>query len=72
MFRASICPSSGVLDCIRIILLHMVSSIIKENCALVGCHNVLYVYIAVTLGEGCVWAVAWALEFMLQVDGCRC
>ena len=26
MFRASICPSSGVLGCIRIILLHMVSS----------------------------------------------
>ena len=26
MFRASICPSSGVLDCILIILLHMVSS----------------------------------------------
>ena len=46
MFRASICPSSGVLGCIRIMLLHMVSSTIKENCALVGCHNVLYVYIA--------------------------
>ena len=26
MFRASICPSSGVLGCILIILLHMVSS----------------------------------------------
>ena len=26
MFRASICQSSGVLGCIRIILLHMVSS----------------------------------------------
>ena len=26
MFRASICPSSGILGCIRIILLHMVSS----------------------------------------------
>ena len=26
MFRASICPSSGVLGCTRIILLHMVSS----------------------------------------------
>ena len=26
MFRASICPSSGVLGCIHIILLHMVSS----------------------------------------------
>ena len=46
MFRVSICPSSGVLGCIRIILLHMVSSTVKENCALVGCHNVLYVYIA--------------------------
>ena len=46
MFRASIYPSSGVLGCILIILLHMVSSTIKENCALVGCHNVLYVYIA--------------------------
>ena len=46
MFRASICRSSGVLGCKLIILLHMVSSTIKENCALVGCHNVLYVYIA--------------------------
>ena len=36
MFRASICPSSGVLGCIRIILLHMVSITTKENCALVG------------------------------------
>ena len=26
MFRASICPSSGVLGCIRIMLLHMVFS----------------------------------------------
>ena len=26
MFRASICPSSGVLGCVRIILLHIVSS----------------------------------------------
>jgi len=26
MFRASICPSSGVIGCIRIILLHMVFS----------------------------------------------
>jgi len=38
MFQASVCPSSGVLGCIHIILLHMVSSTIKENCALVGCH----------------------------------
>ena len=52
MFRVSICPSSGVLGCIRIILLHMVSSTIKENCALVGCHNVLYVYIAGIRGGG--------------------
>ena len=36
MFRATICPSSGVLVCIRIILLHMVFSTVKENCALVG------------------------------------
>ena len=48
MFRASICPSSGVLGCIRVILLHMVSSTIKGNCALVGCRNVLYVYIGYT------------------------
>ena len=53
MFRATICPSSGVLGCIRIILLDMVSSTIKEDCALVGCHNVLYVYIAGITG-GCV------------------
>ena len=73
MFRASVCPSSGVLSCIRIILLHMVSSTIKENCVLVGCHNVLYVYIAGIRGWGvCVWAVAWALGFVLQVNGCRC
>ena len=45
IFRAFICPSSGLLGCILIILLHMVSSTIKGNCALVGCHNVLYVYI---------------------------
>ena len=57
MFRASICPSSGVLGCIRIILLHVVSSTIKQNCALVGCHNVLYVYIARIRGVGGVWAV---------------
>jgi len=36
----------------RIILLHMVSSTIKENCALVGCHNVLYVYSAGMRGGG--------------------
>ena len=72
MFRASICPSSGVLGCTLIILLHMVFSTIKENCALVGCHNVLYVYIAGIRGRGCVWAVAWALGFVLQVNGCRC
>ena len=29
LFRASICPSSGVLGCILIILLHMVSSTIR-------------------------------------------
>ena len=52
MFRASICPSLGVLGCILIILLHMVSSTIKENCALVGCRNVLYVYIAGIRGGG--------------------
>jgi len=52
VFRASICPSSGVLGCIRIILLHTVSSIIKENCALVCCHNVLYVYNAGIRGGG--------------------
>ena len=52
MFRASICPSSGVLGCVRIILFHMVSSTIKENCALVGCHNVLYVYIVGIRGGG--------------------
>ena len=39
MFRASICPSSGVLGCIRIMLLHMAFSTVKENCALVGCCN---------------------------------
>ena len=39
MFRASICPSSGVLGRIRIILLHMVFSTVKENCALVGFCN---------------------------------
>ena len=72
MFRASICPSSGVLGCIRIILRHMVSSTIKENCALVGCCNVLYVYIAGIRGGVCVWAVAWVLGFVLQVNGCRC
>jgi hypothetical protein len=33
MFRVSVCPSSGVLGCIRCILLHMVFSIVKENCA---------------------------------------
>ena len=31
MFRASICPSSGVLGCIPIMLLHMVFSTVKEN-----------------------------------------
>jgi len=31
MFQASICPSSGILGCIRIILLRMVFSAIKEN-----------------------------------------
>ena len=36
MFRASICPSSGVLGCIRIMLLHVVFSTVKEKCALVG------------------------------------
>jgi len=30
----------------------MVSSIIKENCVLVGCHNVLYVYIACIASSG--------------------
>ena len=69
MFRASICPSSGVLGFVRFILLHMVFSTIKENCALVGCHNVLYVYIAgIRGGCVCVWAVAWALGFVLQVN----
>ena len=29
MFQASICPSSGLLGCIRIILLHICSSIIR-------------------------------------------
>ena len=57
MFRASICPSSGVLGCMRVKLLHMVSSTIKENFALVGCRNVLYVYIAGIRGGGCVWTV---------------
>ena len=52
MFRASICPSSGVLGCMRVKLLHMVSSTIKENFALVGCRNVLYVYIAGIRGGG--------------------
>ena len=42
MFRVSICPSSGVLSCIRIVLLHMVSSTVKENCALVGSYNTLW------------------------------
>jgi len=36
MFRASICPSSGLLSCIRIVPLHMVFSTVKENCALGG------------------------------------
>jgi len=27
MFRASICPSSGVLGCIRVMLLHMLNTI---------------------------------------------
>jgi hypothetical protein len=35
MFRASICPSSGVLGCTRCILLHMLFNTIKENCVLV-------------------------------------
>ena len=39
MFRASVCPSSGILGCIRILLLHMVFSTLNENCALVGCLN---------------------------------
>ena len=39
MFRASICPSSGVLGCIRCILLHMVFSTVKENFALMGGFN---------------------------------
>ena len=52
MFRTSLCSSSGVLGCIRIVLLHMVSSTIKGNYALVGCHNVLYVYIAGIRGGG--------------------
>jgi len=39
MFRASICPSSGVLGCIGIILPHVVFGTVKENCALVGCCN---------------------------------
>ena len=30
----------------------MVPSTIKDNCALVGCHNVLYVYIAGIWGGG--------------------
>ena len=30
----------------------MVSNTIKENCVLVGCHNVLYVYIAGIKGGG--------------------
>ena len=34
MFRASICPSSGVLGRIRIILLHMVSSTIIFMCVI--------------------------------------
>ena len=72
MFRASICPSSGVLGCVRTILLHMVFSTIKENCALVGCHNVLYVYIAGIRGGGVCGQLHGALEFVLQVNGCRC
>jgi len=43
MFRASICPSSGVLSCIHFILLHIVFSTVKENCALVGFHYMLFV-----------------------------
>jgi hypothetical protein len=35
MFRASICPPSGVLGCIRCILLHTVFSTVKENFTLV-------------------------------------
>jgi len=31
MFRESICPSSGVLGCIRRILLHMVCEIVSES-----------------------------------------
>jgi hypothetical protein len=31
MFRASICPSSGVLGCVRCIRLHMVFSTVKES-----------------------------------------
>ena len=31
MFRASICPSSGVLGCIRIMLLHTVYVRIQPN-----------------------------------------
>ena len=36
MFRASNCPSSGVLGCIHIVLLHMVFYTVKENFVLVG------------------------------------
>jgi hypothetical protein len=44
MFRVSICPSSGVLGCIRCVLLHVVFGTVKENCALVGCfHYVFFV-----------------------------
>ena len=68
MFRASIWPSSGVLGCIRIILLHMVSSTIKENCALVGCHNVLYVYIAGIRG-GCGWSSVIRIQPNTPEDG---
>jgi len=58
MFQASICPSSGVLGCIRIILLHMVFSTVKENCVLVGCRNgcmcILQVWGAVVCVSRCL------------------
>jgi hypothetical protein len=64
MFRASICPSSGVLGCIRIILPHVVLGTVKENCALVDFCDVCMCILRVGGSGGGGWAVAWGLEGM--------